>query len=48
MESKRRGLRDGVGFYDYSDRDVAKYREEKLTDFIELLSLRDLLPNWTR
>jgi 3-hydroxybutyryl-CoA dehydrogenase len=46
MESQRRGLRDGVGFYDYRDRDVGKYREQKLTEFIELLSLRGLLPNW--
>ena len=46
MEAGRRGLRDGVGFYDYSDRDVGKYRKEKLTEFIELLSLRGLLPNW--
>ncbi len=46
MESPRRGLREGVGFYDYSDRDVGKYREQKLTEFIDLLSLRGLLPNW--
>ncbi len=46
MEANRRGLRDGVGFYDYSDRDVGAYREKKLTEFIELLSLRGLLPPW--
>ena len=46
MKSQRRGLRDGVGFFDYRDRDVGKYREQKLTEFIELLSLRGLLPDW--
>jgi 3-hydroxybutyryl-CoA dehydrogenase len=46
MASQRRGLRDGVGFFDYRDRDVGKYREQKLSEFIDLLSLRGLLPDW--
>jgi len=30
MEESRNGLKDGRGFYDYSDQDVAAYRKARL------------------
>jgi FAD/FMN-containing dehydrogenase/3-hydroxyacyl-CoA dehydrogenase len=45
MAKQRRGLRDGVGFYDYDGMDVAAYRNRRLTDFITTLRQRDLMPH---
>ena len=45
MAQQRRGLRDGVGFYDYDGVDVGAYRGGRLADFVALLRQRDLMPN---
>lgn len=44
MREARRGLRDGKGFYDYGDRDVAAYRDQRLASFVALLRHRKLMP----
>lgn len=44
MRAGRNGLRDGIGFYDYRNRDVAAYRRERLAAFVQLLALRGLMP----
>ncbi|MCB1678879.1 MAG: 3-hydroxybutyryl-CoA dehydrogenase [Halioglobus sp.] len=44
MRENRNGIRDGQGFYDYRERDVAAYREERLGDFVKLLQYLSLLP----
>jgi 3-hydroxybutyryl-CoA dehydrogenase len=44
MRENRNGVRDGQGFYDYRDRDVDAYREERLGDFVKLLQHLSLLP----
>lgn len=44
MQKGRNGLRDGVGFYDFSKIDVGEYRRQRLTDFVAMLKHRDLLP----
>jgi 3-hydroxybutyryl-CoA dehydrogenase len=44
MENGRNGLRDGIGFYDYKDRDIDAYRNERLTSFVRLLQHLDLMP----
>lgn len=44
MRENRNGIRDGQGFYDYRNRDVDSYREERLGDFIKLLQHLSLLP----
>lgn len=44
MQQKRRGLRDGQGFFDYVGRDVDRYREERLAALIALLRHRNLMP----
>jgi 3-hydroxybutyryl-CoA dehydrogenase len=44
MEEGRRGLRDGQGFYDYRNQDIAQYRNERLAAFVALLRHRGLLP----
>ncbi|MFQ5660650.1 MAG: 3-hydroxybutyryl-CoA dehydrogenase [Gammaproteobacteria bacterium] len=44
MENNRKGLRDGVGFYDYRDRDMNAYRRGRLTAFINLLQHLGLMP----
>jgi hypothetical protein len=35
---------DGQGFFDYRDRDVDRYRNERLRAFVALLCHRDLMP----
>lgn len=45
MENSKNGLRDGVGFYDYRNRDVDAYRQERLNSFVGLLQHLDLMPN---
>ncbi|MEW5422825.1 3-hydroxybutyryl-CoA dehydrogenase [Amorphus sp. 3PC139-8] len=42
MQEGRNGLRDGVGFFDYSDRDVSAYRKERLGRFLAQLELLNL------
>ncbi|MFT9257972.1 MAG: 3-hydroxyacyl-CoA dehydrogenase NAD-binding domain-containing protein [Acetobacter sp.] len=37
MHTHRRGLRDGIGFYDYKDRDVSSWRENILRRFVRRL-----------
>jgi 3-hydroxybutyryl-CoA dehydrogenase len=44
MRENRNGIRDGQGFYDYRDRDIDAYREERLGDFVKLLQHLSLLP----
>ena len=44
MQSGRNGLRDGVGFFDYRDRDTTAYRRERMRDFVALLRHKNLLP----
>lgn len=44
MAAGRNGLRDGIGFYDWSGRDIDAYRREKLSEFVRLLQHRDLMP----
>lgn len=44
MLNHRNGLRDGVGFYDWNNRDIDAYRKQKLTEFVRLLQYRNLLP----
>ncbi|WP_144097784.1 3-hydroxybutyryl-CoA dehydrogenase [Croceicoccus sediminis] len=44
MREDRRGLRDGKGFYDYAGIDADAYRAQRLSEFVEMLRLRDLVP----
>jgi 3-hydroxybutyryl-CoA dehydrogenase len=44
MAANRRGLRDGMGFYDFRGIDSVAYRNERLTDFVSLLKNRNLMP----
>lgn len=44
MKSGRNGMRDGAGFYDWANIDVAQYRSERLGAFVQLLKLLDLAP----
>jgi len=44
MQDGRRGLREGVGYHDYGDVDVAEYRNNKLSEFVTLLRHLELLP----
>jgi 3-hydroxybutyryl-CoA dehydrogenase len=44
MEEGRRGLRDGQGFYDYRNQDIAQYRNDRLAALVALLRHRGLLP----
>ena len=44
MREGRKGLREGVGFYDYRDRDIDAYRQERLAAFAGLLNHLSLLP----
>jgi len=44
MRENRNGIRDGQGFYDYRERDVDAYRQERLGDFVKLLQHLSLLP----
>ena len=46
MKHRRRGLRDGAGFYDYRNIDVEAYRSQRLADFVSLLKVRDLMPKF--
>lgn len=44
MASGRNGMRDGAGFYDWANIDVAQYRAERLGAFVQLLKLLHLAP----
>jgi 3-hydroxybutyryl-CoA dehydrogenase len=44
MRENRNGIRDGQGFYDYRERDVDAYRQERMGDFVKLLRHLSLLP----
>lgn len=44
MSSGHNGLRDGVGFHDYRDRDVSHYRQQRLTDLMGMLKMMGLAP----
>jgi 3-hydroxybutyryl-CoA dehydrogenase len=46
MESGRNGLRDGQGFFDYSDVDVNSYRQQRMQDFVAQLRFKNLLPTY--
>jgi 3-hydroxybutyryl-CoA dehydrogenase len=46
MKQGRRGLRDGVGFHDFTGRDIEAYRKAKLGDFVTLLKQRGLMPKY--
>lgn len=46
MEQGRRGLRDGIGFYDFAGRDIEAYRKAKLGEFVTLLKQRGLMPKY--
>ena len=43
MEDGRRGMREGQGFYDYREMDVAVYQHDMLARFVRLLSHMELL-----
>ena len=43
MKEGRNGLRDGIGFFDYADRDIAAYRKKRLGRFVDQLRLLDLV-----
>lgn len=44
MQGGRNGLRDGQGFYDYRDRDVDAYKQQRLGEFVRKLQLSGLTP----
>ena len=44
MKSGRNGLREGRGFYDWSERDTDQYRRDVLQRLIDLIRLQDRLP----
>ena len=44
MKNGRNGVREGVGFFDYRERDVSAYRKQRMKAFIEMLRHKDLLP----
>ena len=44
MRENHNGIRDGQGFYDYRERDIDAYREERMGEFVKLLQHLSLLP----
>ncbi|MGH8210623.1 MAG: 3-hydroxybutyryl-CoA dehydrogenase [Steroidobacteraceae bacterium] len=44
MHAGRNGIRDGVGYYDWANIDIAAYRRERLAKLVDLLRFMDLLP----
>jgi 3-hydroxybutyryl-CoA dehydrogenase len=46
MKQGRRGLRDGIGFHDFTGRDINAYRKAKLGEFVMLLKQRGLMPKY--
>ena len=45
MEQARNGLRDGKGFYDFAEMDIAAYQRDQLRRFVALFRHLDLLPS---
>jgi 3-hydroxybutyryl-CoA dehydrogenase len=45
MAKNHNGIRDGVGFYEWENVDIENYRRDKMTEVIQLLRLKDLMPN---
>ncbi len=48
MRNKKRGLRDGEGFFDYSDIDIVAYRKRRQKEFAAMLEHHKLLPVFDR
>ncbi|MBA6119349.1 3-hydroxybutyryl-CoA dehydrogenase [Pseudomonas putida] len=46
MAAGRNGLRDGVGFYDYRELDVAAYRQGRLVELVQRLRQANLAPRF--
>jgi 3-hydroxybutyryl-CoA dehydrogenase len=46
MQNGRNGLRDGQGFYDYSELDVDAYKLQRLGEFVRKLELSGLTPEF--
>lgn len=46
MRAGRNGVREGQGFFDYRDMDTTAYREARMTEFVQLLGHRGLLPRF--
>ncbi len=46
MRTGRNGVREGEGFFDYRDIDTSAYREARMTEFVQLLGHRKLLPQF--
>ncbi|WP_138379470.1 3-hydroxybutyryl-CoA dehydrogenase [Luteithermobacter gelatinilyticus] len=46
MHHRRNGLKDGIGFYDYRNQDLAAYRNRRMTDFVRLVRHMDLAPQY--
>ena len=44
MENNQTGLRDGKGFYDYTNCDVDEYQKETLRKLVDLLAHMNLIP----
>ncbi|WP_232494480.1 3-hydroxybutyryl-CoA dehydrogenase [Novosphingobium kaempferiae] len=44
MAQGHNGVRDGKGFYDYQDMDLAAYRAGRLSEFVAMLRHRDMMP----
>ena len=48
MKLEKRGIRDGVGFFDYKDIDLNSYRDQRMKQFVDMLRYKDLLPVFNR
>ncbi|WP_116364682.1 3-hydroxybutyryl-CoA dehydrogenase [Parahaliea mediterranea] len=48
MEEGRNGIRDGVGFFNYQNIDVDAYREQRMRDFVALLTHKNVLPKFNQ
>lgn len=44
MENKKRGLKDGEGFYNYDKIDLDTYRAKRMSEFVAILNHMNLLP----
>lgn len=44
MKDGLTGMREGRGYYDFTKMDVAKYQQDKMTRFVQLLRTIELLP----
>ena len=48
MKLEKRGIKDGIGFFDYKDVDLNSYRDQRMKQFTDMLRYRDLLPVFKR